>query len=92
MNVVVLSASPGKDREATCGGESGLADKPVIAVAAAGGNGTITCLLAMERWSQHLGARVFDLVPVKRWTREYKLATIRQAAHAMVQEAWGKAK
>lgn len=80
--------------EATRGSESGLADKPVIAVAAAGGsgNGTITCLLAKERWSQHLGAQVFDLVPVKRWTREYKLATIRQAARAMVQEARGKAK
>jgi multimeric flavodoxin WrbA len=40
--------------EASRGEESGLFGKPVIAVAAAGGsgNGTITCLLIMERWIQ----------------------------------------
>lgn len=78
--------------EATRGSESGLADKPVIAVAAAGGsgNGTITCLLSMERWAQHVNARVFDLIPVKRWTRENKLTTIREAARTMVQEAMEK--
>jgi multimeric flavodoxin WrbA len=78
--------------EATHGDESGLADKPMIAVAAAGGsgNGTVTCLLSMERWAQHVRARVFDLVPVKRWTRESKLTTIREAARTMVQEATGR--
>jgi multimeric flavodoxin WrbA len=78
--------------EATRGNESGLADKSVIAVAAAGGsgNGTITCLLSMERWIQHLRGRVFDLIPVKRWTRENKLGTIREAAHTMVAEALEK--
>lgn len=72
--------------EATRGAESGLADKPVIAVAAAGGsgNGTITCLLSMERWIQHVRARVWDLLPVNRWSRAYKLTTIREAARAMV--------
>jgi multimeric flavodoxin WrbA len=75
--------------EATRGSESGLADKPMIAVAAAGGsgNGTITCLLSMERWIQHLRGRVFDLIPVKRWTRENKLRAIREAARTMVAEA-----
>lgn len=75
--------------EATRGDDSGLSEKPAIAVAAAGGsgNGTITCLLSMERWLQHMNARVFDLIPVKRWTREHKLATIREAACAMVQES-----
>ena len=78
--------------EATRGNESGVADKPVIAVAAAGGsgNGTITCLLSMERWIQHVKGRVFDLIPVKRWTRENKLTTIREAARTMVQEATEK--
>jgi multimeric flavodoxin WrbA len=75
--------------EATRGDESGLFDKPVIAVAAAGGSGrgTVTCLLRMERWIQHLRARAFDLIPVNRWNKAYKLVAIRQAAQAMVQEA-----
>lgn len=66
--------------------ESALFDRPIIAVAAAGGsgNGTITCLLSMERWIQHLRARVFDLIPVTRWTRAYKLAAMREAGRALV--------
>jgi multimeric flavodoxin WrbA len=74
--------------EATLGSESRLSGKPVIAVAAAGGsgNGMITCLASMERWIQHVRARVFDLIPVNRWSREYKLAAIRSAAQAMVKE------
>jgi multimeric flavodoxin WrbA len=74
--------------EATRGSESGLFDKPVIAVAAAGdsGNGMITCLLSMERWIEHVQAHKFDLIPVNRWSKEYKLIAIREAAQAMVQE------
>ena len=41
----------------------------------------------MGNWFQHIKARVFDLIPVKRWTREHKLAAIREAARAMVQES-----
>ena len=61
---------------------------PVIAVAAAGGsgNGMITCLLSAERWIQHVRARTFDLIPVNRWSREYKLAAIRSAAAACAAE------
>jgi hypothetical protein len=57
----------------------------VIAVAAAGGsgNGTITCLLSMENWIKHVRARVFDLLPVNRWSRPYKLRAIRDAARMM---------
>jgi multimeric flavodoxin WrbA len=75
--------------EATRGDGSGLSGKPVIAVAAAGdsGNGMITCLLSMERWIEHVRARNFDLIPVNRWSREYKLVAIHEAARAMVQEA-----
>jgi multimeric flavodoxin WrbA len=74
--------------EATLGAESRLANKPVIAVAAAGGSGggMITCLASMERWIQHVRARTFDLIPVNRWTREYKLAAIREAGRTMVLE------
>lgn len=72
--------------EATLGVESRVANRPVIAVAAAGGSGggQITCLGSMERWIQHVRARPFDLIGVSRWTRAYKLAAIREAAHAMV--------
>lgn len=68
--------------------ESALAGKPIIAVAAAGGSGggMISCLASMERWIQHLRARTFDLIPVNRWSREYKLAAIRAAARTMVEE------
>lgn len=67
-------------------GGSKLAGKPLIAVAAAGGsgNGTMTCLGSMERWGQHIGMRVFDLIPVNRWTRAHKLDCIRAAASEMV--------
>ncbi len=77
--------------EATRGSESDLFGKPVIAVAAAGGSGRgmITCLSSMERWIKHVRARVFDLIPVNRWSREYKLAAIRAAAREMAKEEIG---
>ncbi len=74
--------------EATRREETRLLGKPFIAVAAAGGsgNGTITCLGSLERWAQHCGARVFDLIPVNRWTREYKLVAICSAARSLVED------
>ena len=77
--------------EATLRDESHLSGKPVIAVAAAGdsGGGMITCLLSMERWIDHVRARKFDLIPVNRWSREYKLVAIREAARVMVEELIG---
>jgi len=72
--------------EATRGEGSCLNKKPFIAVAAAGGtgNGTVTCLGSMERWGKHVRAKVWDLIPVNRWSRSYKLATIRAAAQGMI--------
>jgi multimeric flavodoxin WrbA len=72
--------------EATRQEDSALSGKPVIAVAAAGGSGggMVTCLGSMERWIQHVRARVFDLLPVNRWSQAYKLGTIRAAAQALV--------
>jgi len=69
-------------------GKSGLFGKPVLAVAAAGGSGggMISCLASMERWIQHVQARTFDLIPVNRWSRDYKLVTIQSAALAMAGE------
>ncbi len=76
--------------EASRGEQSGLAGKPVICVAAAGGSGggMITCLLSMERWIQHVRARPFDLIPVNRWSRPYKLTAIRAAGRALAAGAW----
>jgi multimeric flavodoxin WrbA len=72
--------------EASRGEDSGLANKPIIMVAAAGGsgNGMITCLASLERWIQHVHARKWDFIPVNKWNREYKLGTIYSAAEAMV--------
>lgn len=69
--------------------ESGLYQKPILAVAAAGGsgNGMITCLASFERWIEHVHARKWDFIPVNRWSREYKLETIRAAAEAMTSTA-----
>jgi multimeric flavodoxin WrbA len=71
--------------EATQGEGSCLAGKRIMAVAAAGGSGggMISCLASMERWIAHIRARVWDLIPVNRWSREYKLTAIREAAHAL---------
>ena len=74
--------------EASRGEESGLSQKPMIMVAAAGGsgNGMITCLASLERWIQHVRARKWDFIPVNRWNREYKLEAIRSAADAMTRD------
>jgi len=68
--------------------KSRLFDMPVIMVAAAGGsgNGMITCLASMERWIQHVRARKFDFIPVNRWTRDYKLNTIRSAGETLANQ------
>jgi multimeric flavodoxin WrbA len=69
-------------------GKSIFFNKPIIAVVAAGGSGRgmITCLMSMERWIQHMQGRVFDLIPVNRWSRDYKLVTIRAAGAALVDD------
>ena len=73
--------------EASRAEDSGLYQKPVMMVAAAGGsgNGMITCLASLERWIQHVRARKWDFIPVNRWNREYKLETIRIASNTMTQ-------
>src|SRR5574342_451068 len=75
--------------EALRGTESGLYQRPILAVAAAGGsgNGMITCLASLERWIEHVHARKWDFIPVNRWSREYKLDTIRAAAETMIRDA-----
>ncbi len=64
---------------------SPLRGMPMVAVAAAGGsgNGTISCMMQMERLAQHTGMRLIDAIPVKRYTREYQLKAIEGAAGAL---------
>jgi len=71
--------------EATRGDESALAGKPMLGVAAAGGSGggTTTCLDQMNRLFAHLRGSTWDLVPITRKSRPYKVDTIRHAAEAM---------
>ncbi|MEI7834188.1 MAG: flavodoxin family protein [bacterium] len=66
-----------------------LKNKPIIAIAAAGGsgNGTLSCLTLMERFIQQGHAHVQDLVAITRRNRSYKLDTIRIAAREMVSTA-----
>ena len=70
------------------GEKSRLAGTPFILVAAAGGsgNGAVSCLASMERLTQHVGARRFDMVSVNRWNREYKIKAIRDSTAAMAGE------
>ena len=72
--------------EATRGGESILAGKPAIAVAAAGGSGggVLTCLSSLQNWMHHLSARPFDLIGITRRSRGYMIEAIGRAAEAMV--------
>lgn len=86
------SAKAFTDRLRRCeeprGQNSALAGKPIIAIAAAGGSGrgTITCLASMERWADHVGADVFDLIPINRWNQSYKLVAIKSAVEAMIRK------
>lgn len=63
-----------------------LQDKPVIAVAAAGGsgNGTISCLTSMERLLMHVKAERFDYISITKKTRSFKLDTIKESTKAMM--------
>jgi multimeric flavodoxin WrbA len=83
------SAKAFTDRLRRCEGnrgeESRLFGHSMMMVAAAGGtgNGMITCLASMERWMDHVKAHKFDMIPVNRWTKAYKLDAIRAAGEAL---------
>ncbi|WP_459998436.1 flavodoxin family protein [Paradesulfitobacterium aromaticivorans] len=63
-----------------------LEEKPVIAIAAAGGsgNGAISCLTSLERLLIQVRADKFDLIGITQKSRGYKLDTIHEATRAMV--------
>ena len=61
--------------------------KPVICVAAAGGtgNGCVLCLSSMERLLDHVKGSKFDFIGITRKSRDYKLATITEAAKKLAE-------
>lgn len=63
-----------------------LEEKPVIAVAAAGGsgNGAISCLTTMEKMLMHVKAERFDFISITKKSREFKLQTIKESTKVMV--------
>lgn len=71
--------------EASAREASRLSAKPCIGVAAAGGsgNGTITCLLILQQFFNHVRSEIFDLVTITRKSRAYKLHAIEGAGKAM---------
>jgi multimeric flavodoxin WrbA len=74
--------------EAPRGEESALKDKPIIAIAAAGGsgNGVVSCLEQIERLIKQMRGQVVDLIGITRRSRAYKLEAIRAAARAMAEK------
>ncbi|MCX7598424.1 MAG: flavodoxin family protein [Armatimonadetes bacterium] len=73
--------------EAAGPGGSRLTGKLALGIAAAGGSGggIVSCQEVLERYFQHMGMRIFDLIPVTRLTRNYKLKTAREAGRALVE-------
>jgi len=62
-----------------------LREKAVICVAAAGGSGggISSCLVAMERYVQHMRGQIADLIGITRRNRIYTLESICGAATAL---------
>jgi len=75
------------DRLRRCerGEDGGLAGKPVLLIASAGGtgNGIINCLHQMEQFCRHTQLKVFDFIGVNRWNADYKRGAAFAAAKAM---------
>ena len=66
-----------------------LQGKFLLGIAAAGGSGggIVSCQQALAAYCMHLRMRLFDLIPVTRLTREYKLQAARLAGEALVHAA-----
>ena len=64
-----------------------FAGKQVLLIASAGGtgNGLLPCLQQLERFCQHTGAEVFDMIGVNRWNNDYKREAAYAAAKAIVE-------
>ena len=75
------------DRLRRCerGREGSLAGKQVILLATPGGsgNGQLSCLEQMDRFSRHVGLVIFDYLGANRWTQDYKRETARKAGQML---------
>ena len=54
-----------------------------IAAAGGSGGGIVSCQQVLERYCQHLRMKLFDMIPVTRLTREYKLESAYLAGAAL---------
>jgi len=77
------------DRLRRCefGQNGALSGKQVLLIASPGGsgNGMLTCLEQMERFTRHTGAVVFDFIGINRWNNDYKADAAYAAARAMAE-------
>jgi FMN-dependent NADH-azoreductase len=67
------------------GSKSILSGKQVLLVASPGGsgNGALSCLEQMDRFTRHTEALIFDYIAVNRWNQDYKKKAAYEAAKAM---------
>lgn len=75
-----------------CGpAKSPLEGKLALGIAAAGGSGggIVSCQQVLERYFQHLNMTIFDLIPVTRRSRSYKVDTALAAGEALVEALAG---
>jgi multimeric flavodoxin WrbA len=77
------------DRFRRCyfGAAGPFAGKQVLLIASAGGtgNGILPCLQQLERFCQHTGAEVFDMIGINRWNNDYKREAARAAGKAIAE-------
>jgi multimeric flavodoxin WrbA len=67
--------------------KAAFAGKQVLLVASPGGsgNGMLSCLDQMDRFSRHTGAVIFDYIGINRWNSDYKKSAVYSAAKAMAE-------
>ena len=65
-----------------------LANKSSVIVACAGGsgNGTLECMMQIERGLKHMGVNVRDRIPVERYNRQYMLPALEEAGKTFAAE------
>jgi len=77
------------DRLRRCefGQNGALSGKQVLLIASPGGsgNGVLSCLEQMERFTRHTGSVVFDFIGINRWNNDYKAQAAYAAARAMAE-------
>jgi multimeric flavodoxin WrbA len=64
-----------------------LSGKQVLLVASPGGtgNGALTCLEQMDRFTRHTEALIFDYITINRWNNDYKKKAAYAAARAIAE-------